>query len=296
MIDELDTALRARGVGWRARSRICAEFQDHLMSDPHAQLGSPEELAAEFAEVLGTSHVRTAVIGGWAALVCAALTYAAFVIGMIPHSPGKLQQGVLASKPFLVLGKSGLAGMAASVLLVLLPQIAFASGLLSILHAIRSRTRSTISGRDQVIIRRRMAIALAAAAGSIGSCIAAGILVAGRPFGLSAVLPAVTILMILGASLLLFRAARYRYPGETLHSTLVDDVCWIVPTRLRPNGTTLSGLVAVWAGVIVSLGGAVAGDPYDGALRSVVEAACCYSGYMLLGRYLGIRSSTEEVS
>ena len=49
----LDRELSAAGVRGRQHERILAEYGDHLACDPNAQLGSPVELARQFADAGG---------------------------------------------------------------------------------------------------------------------------------------------------------------------------------------------------------------------------------------------------
>jgi hypothetical protein len=68
------------------------------------------------------------------------------------------------------------------------------------------------------------------------------------------------------------------------------------PTIPRREGVVLArraGVVlARRAGVLVLVvtgAGIVTHDPYDGAIRGMLEAAACLTGYGLLGGYLGLR-------
>lgn len=76
-----------------------------------------------------------------------------------------------------------------------------------------------------------------------------------------------------------------------MRGTLAADVCWFLPKRCHPKDAQLARGVAITAGVLVAVSSAVAGDPYDGAFRGILEALCCYGGYCALGRYLGIRDA-----
>jgi hypothetical protein len=44
--------------------------------------------------------------------------------------------------------------------------------------------------------------------------------------------------------------------------------------------------------VILGLQGVIANDPYDGVARGLLDAAACMTGFIVLGRYLGLRTAS----
>lgn len=58
-LDALARELKAARVPARRRTRILVEVADHLREDPRAQMGAPDELAAEFARLVEASLVRS---------------------------------------------------------------------------------------------------------------------------------------------------------------------------------------------------------------------------------------------
>jgi hypothetical protein len=44
--------------------------------------------------------------------------------------------------------------------------------------------------------------------------------------------------------------------------------------------------------VVLSLQGVVVDDPYDGIARGLLDAAACMTGFIVLGRYLGLRTAS----
>jgi hypothetical protein len=63
-----------------------------------------------------------------------------------------------------------------------------------------------------------------------------------------------------------------------------------VPESLRPTPWRFALLVAFALAAAITAAGLAAGDPYDGALRGLAEAAACLAGFGLLGPYLGLWS------
>ncbi|MBV8989799.1 MAG: hypothetical protein JO372_14685 [Solirubrobacterales bacterium] len=70
-----------------------------------------------------------------------------------------------------------------------------------------------------------------------------------------------------------------------------DDLGRLAPSLLCGRPRALVLLVAVALAVVVTVAGIVGSDPYDGALRGIVDAIACLGCYGLLGRYIGLRRS-----
>jgi len=91
-------------------------------------------------------------------------------------------------------------------------------------------------------------------------------------------------------------SARPRAVSSGAAETVFDDLRLVARLPLgdrlpipREAGR-LALAVAGVAAAAVALAGVVAGDPIDGALRALVEAAAVLGCYRLLGRKLGLRS------
>jgi hypothetical protein len=146
VIDELARGLKAVGIRGRQRDRILTEFADHLACDPEADLGDPRELAAQFADELASDGARRAAYTTFCALAAVA-----FAVG--------IPQLTLPTAPDIFGGRSILLVAPATLALVLGAQVAFAAGCLAALRAWR------LDGpRDVPLVRRRIAVALAAGA------------------------------------------------------------------------------------------------------------------------------------
>ena len=62
------------------------------------------------------------------------------------------------------------------------------------------------------------------------------------------------------------------------------------PQPLRVAPWRFAFAVAFALGAVIAIAGAGADDPYDGALRGLVEAIAVLAGFGLLGPYLGLTS------
>jgi hypothetical protein len=120
-LEALRRELSAAGIRGSQRERILAEYEDHLACDPNALLGSPSELARQFADELGTSRARRAATSAFAALALAGgLTVGAFASANL---------GPLKSAEQHPLAR------AAAAVLVIAAQLAFATGVLAALRS-----------------------------------------------------------------------------------------------------------------------------------------------------------------
>jgi len=61
-VTRLGEELGRVGIRGRLRTRILAEYADHLACDPAAQLGEPGALARQFADELGSARARRAAV------------------------------------------------------------------------------------------------------------------------------------------------------------------------------------------------------------------------------------------
>ena len=146
MIEELGRELAAVGLRGRRRERILAEFADHLACDPEADLGDPRELAEQFAAELASDSARHTAFATFAALAGVA-----FAVGV--------PQVTLPTIPDITSGHSSWLVGPATLAMIVGAQIAFATGCLAALRALRF-----VGVGDVRVVRHRIAVALAAGA------------------------------------------------------------------------------------------------------------------------------------
>jgi hypothetical protein len=146
VIDELGRELTRVGIRGARRDRILAEFADHLVCDPAAQLGDPRQLAEQFADELATSAARRTAFWTFGALV---VTASALVVA----------QGSLPTIPDIAAGRSLVLAGFSTLGMVIGSQVAFVAGCLAALRALR------FGGVHEVgLVRRRISVALGAGA------------------------------------------------------------------------------------------------------------------------------------
>jgi hypothetical protein len=281
-LDGLRRELTAAGIRGRRRERILAEFADHLECDPGAQLGEPAELAGQFANELGTSLARKAAFITFAGLAVAAVL---FGVGFLAA-----QRPLFASRTS---GNPALLSVGAWMA-VLGGQLAFVAGALAALRAWRRRSEGVLSRQEAVIIVRRAQVGLGA-----GVITMVG-------FGLSAVamvhhtaswwttlavsLAGAGILALVATAPALLAAAQLRPVAAGSAGDLYEDFGPWVPRPLRGSPWRFAVSVAALVAVVIAVAGVVQTDPFDGALRGLLDGAACLAGFGLLGRYLGLRS------
>jgi hypothetical protein len=279
-IEQLSDELRAAGVTGRRRERILAEYADHLSCDPAAQLGSPSELARQFADELGTSRARRSAAAVFGALALAGLlSVAAFASANL---------GPLKSAE-----QHPLARLAASVL-VIAAQVAFATGVLAALRTFWRRGVHSLPRAEATVMLRRTCIALLAGLVSMVALAVMAVALrhtestAWRTYTLIAA--GAGILALLAASPTALAAVRLRptAPGEA--GDLFDDLGPLAPPVLRGRPWRFALVVAAALFVLVTLQGVVVSDPFDGLARGVVEACACLLGFAALGPYVGLWS------
>jgi hypothetical protein len=279
-LEALRRELSAAGIRGSHRERILAEYEDHLACDPNALLGSPSELARQFADELGTSRARRGAAAAFGALSLA----------------GGLAIGAFASAnlgPLKSAEQHPLARTAAAVL-VIAAQVAFATGVLAALRSFWRRRSPTVPRAEATIVLRRTVIALAA---GLVAMIALAVMAlalhhlegtAWRTYTLVAA--GVGALAIIAASPAALAAARMRPTTAGDRGDVFDDLGRFAPAQLRGRPWRFALLVAAALFVAVSLQGVVVSDPFDGIARGVMEAAACLLGFAALGPYVGLWS------
>ena len=281
--DALSRELGAVGIRGRLQSRIVAEFADHLESDPEAELGSPHELARQFADELGTSRARRAALATFAALAIAGVL---FGVAFATQQGKMLAQAVGAATPPL--------GDIAGAVAVIAPQVAFVAGVLAALRVLRRRREKVLPRAEAVIIVRRAAVALGAGLATMGALAALAIALRNQFPGWWVALTLAAAgaggVALLSALPGVIAADRVRPLGDGPAGDLYTDLGPLVPEPLRADPWWLALAIAGAVAVAIAVVGALQSDPYDGILRGILDAGACLAGFAVLGRYLGLRS------
>jgi hypothetical protein len=284
--EQLGRELSAVGISGRLRRRILDEFADHLACDPDAALGEPRQLAAQFADELGSARAMTAAIGSFAALVVAGLLFAAAVASSGAAVFGAAPRG------------APLIGRIATGVALLAPQLAFVAGILAALRWLRRRRSGVLPAAEAAVIVRRAAVGVAAGLASMVSLGTLAIVYQHRVSGawmtftlLGASIGVVTLVCVLP---LVWAAVRLRPVAGGSGGDLFDDLGGLVPRRLRGRPWRLAVIVAGAVAVAITLAGVPASDAFDGAARGIADALVCLAGFATLGRYLGLWSPTSR--
>lgn len=280
--DELRLELARAGIRGRLRRRIVAEIADHLSCDPNAELGSAGVLARRFADDLGTVRARRAAYACFGALaVAGALVLAVFA------ATARAQIALpKVHAPSQVLFDLGMA------LTALGGQVAFAAGVLAGLRALRRRHARVVVRDEALVIRRRTGVALLSGL----ACMAGLGLVAleashavdwWRTLGLASAGAGACAMV---AALVPLRSAFEVLPvAGGSRGDIFEDIGPLVPRPLRGNPWRLALVASLAIMVVLAAAGIVQDDPYDGALRGLLDGIACLAGFGLLGRYLGLR-------
>lgn len=268
------------GIRGRLRARIIAEIDDHLASDPGADLGAPDHLARQFADQLGTSLALRAALGAFAALAFAGAMFGAAFLARA----GLLRSATGTARPF---------GDLAGALIVVGAQVALVAGTLAGLRALRRRRAMAIGRGEATVILRRATVAVMAGlvtmAGLAWLALILGRTAPGWWVTLTLALSAAGAVALMATAPLVLAAARVRPATPGPGGDLADDLGVLMPGQLRDRPWSLALAVAGAVAVVIALAGVVASDPFDGALRGLADGAACLLGFAVLGRYLGLR-------
>ncbi len=301
-LDELSAQLGGLGVRGGRRRRILAETEDHLRSDPGAtqRFGDPAEIAQAFANDLGTAGALRAPLWAFAALAVSGIFYGAmylawsgFVVSngqtAVRSASGVVQTLASAKPPWL--------GLLATAVLVLAPQVAFVTGVLALMRALRLHGRSSVPAAEVQVLRRRTATAIASGLATVGALAlfaqqfsaqlpswSAGVL----GWGVVGAVASAMVLVACGAAGLRTATVRVAVPGSA--GDLFDDLGPVVPAPLRGRPWAIAVTASCGLGLLVWFAGIAASDPYDGALRGIAEGAASFIGFIVLGRFLALRS------
>jgi hypothetical protein len=281
-VEMLARELTAAGFRGRRRARILAEFADHLECDPDAQLGDPAELARHFADELGTALARRAAFTTFAGLAVAGVL---FGIGFLT-AQRPLFAAQSSRNPLLLNLGAGLAVLGA--------QVAFVAGGLAALRSFRRRGAGAVSRQEAVVIVRRAQVGLGAGIITmVGFGLTAGAMIdhtASWWPTLALSLAGAGSLALVAAAPALFAASQVRPVAAGSAGDIYADIGPIVPRSLRESPWRFAVGVAALVAVMVAAAGVAQADPFDGALRGLLDGAACLAGFGFLGRYLGLRS------
>ena len=264
-LDELESELRAVGLPPARRRRIVAELGDHLSEDPDAggRLGSPEALARQFVDELGTARVRRAAISAFLALVPLGALFALF------FAPAAV--------------RSTQASTSLTLCLVLGVQLAFVGGTLGLLRALRLRRAAVIPRAEAKVLLNRAALGIAG-----GALTVAALAAVSSPRWLGGALPWVTIgvgaACVLVAAVILVQAAQFVPRMDGAPRDLSFDL------GLGMDPWRLALVIAGGVALCIVLAGIAQADPIDGLVRAIGDGLLCLAGFALLGRPLGLRS------
>jgi hypothetical protein len=173
-------------------------------------------------------------------------------------------------------------------------QIAFAAGTLALLRAWRLRHERVISSSDAVVLARRSTVGLVCGAVTMATLPAIALAfphTAGHAWTISAwVVAAVAVIVMAGVVPTVLASTRLRPAGSGEPADLTADLGPWLPSRITPTRCALLLTAAIV--VVLSLQGVVVDDPYDGIARGLLDAAACMTGFIVLGRYLGLRTAS----
>ena len=288
VLDELAAALHGDGVRGTASRRVLAEARDHLeeatarVGEEEAirDFGSPRELAGLVAAEVATSRTRSAAYATFLVLAPLGLAYSALYLSFPNGSQLDQSGGSVPGLGFLTL-----AGI------VFLPQIAFVSGVLALLRAMRMRSRDTLSSVELRMQRARAAVASTA---GILTLVSLGLfaidqrrIIAGWWLVGVVVACAVLIPPLLAVGLATCRAARPFVSVDGRADDVFDD---LAPLFQMPVVRRYDFPSHPWRfAVIVGLVFAAAVGPFAGPAGSVGEFAVLLVCFRVLGRPLGLR-------
>jgi hypothetical protein len=266
---ELERDLAARGVRGRAAERVLAEARDHLLElEDLERFGPSDRIASEVAAQLATTRTIRSAYGAFIALAVTGFAYLAFL--------------ALAGQPDLFAASHEAVGVAVTLALVLFPQVAFVSGCLALLRALRRRGGGTASAEELEVVRARTAVALAA--GVLTAASMAVWTLEYRQSGWLLVLPALAAVALAVGVRSVAIAGQPRALSEGPAGDVFDDLGF----RVDPWRFAL--VFAALIGVLGFAGGWVAeGDPGSGIVRGAFETAAVLTCFALLGRRLALR-------
>ena len=268
-LQRLEAELAERGVRGRAANRVLTEARDHLLEleEKHVALeafGPTDRVAREIAAQLATTRTLRATYGAFVALAFSGLGYLGFV-AYTDHG----------GSPDIFSGRHEAIGVLAVLGLLVFPQVAFVSGSLALLRALRLRGQGSLPAEELAVLRARSFVALAAGGLTLAAMIAWVVEFHGAAplLGLCLAL-AVPLLVI--ATVLASSRRSHAVIGAGA-GDLFDDLGL---ERFRVHPWHFALLVAT----VAAIPAFVAGGP----ILAAVESLAVLSGFALLGRRLAL--------
>jgi HAAS len=296
-VDDLATQLAELGVKGERAERFVEEARDHLLEaardgeeEAIRRFGPSGDIARLIAAEVATAETRAATLATFGALALVGLGYVA-VLMLVPAAGGW---------PDIFGGRIDAIGPISGVALAVLPQIAFVSGCLALLRALRLREAPVVADPDLRLLRRRSIVATAAAAGALAAVAAYALNFGGSLaawWTWTAVATCTLLVLPLGAAAI--GIARSSVPAAASGGPagdVFDDLSPLFDLRpvraleLPQHSWRFAILCAAAAGLVGLVGGWYAeGDPGSGLVRGGFEALALLACFGLLGRQLGLR-------
>lgn len=284
-MDALEVELVAAGIPARRRARIVAELGDHLHENPGADLGAPRDLARQFADELGTRLARSTAYRAFVVLA-----FAAIVLVVMFFKGGWTWGGWVGYGNYPVSFYFPWWWVPMMFVWFICAQIALAAGGLALLRAWRLRRVAVMAAQDAAILNRRAAVGLVCGAitMTILPLTRVVVYVGDRWNTVAITVGPALILLLLAMVPDVLRATRLRPTREGTAGDLTADLG-------TDDSHAAPGRIAAMLSVVILLVmvaiGARSGDLYAGILRGLLDAAICVAGFVVLGRYLGLRRS-----
>lgn len=276
--------LGKRGVAAEQREAILLELEDHVACEPAgvSRLGDPREIAAEFADELGTRGALGAV--NW---VFAALALTAGVLAL-----SQLAIGSGGGYPGFDNGYSIGLSLPALLCMFVASQVALVAGSLAFWRALRRRREPVLPRAEIDLIRRRAWVGL-------GAGLACAIGVELYVIDFLGVMHTTWLLLVggsAGIAILALVAAgrRLRTTGKVIVGAsgpagdIFDDLPPLRSLRGRP--WRLGALVAGGVGLLMTIAEWHAESSLaEGLQRGLFEGFAAAIGFVALGRAIGAR-------
>jgi hypothetical protein len=298
-VREVAARLASLGVRGKALERVLAEVRDHLDesrragdSDPAASFGDPKEFARLVAFQVATANTRRAALGTFGVLALVGIAYTT-LFALVPAAGGWAD---------IFGGHVQALGPVLGIASVVFPQIAFVSGSLALLQALRIRRNDVVGREELALLRRRSNVALAAGAGALASIAGFAADFQGTMAGWwtwTTLATSVALLAPLAAASYVVSdsACPAAAPGGPI-GDVFDDLAIVFRSepvsrlRLPEHPWLFATICAAGVGGAAFVAGWYAeGDPGSGIVRGGFEAFAllvCFAG---LGRLLGLRRS-----
>lgn len=267
-LDQLDLELRRADIPSARRRRIVAELADHLTSEPGSEdrLGSPNALARQFADALGTAYARRAGYAVFLALAPLGVLFALLfgLTALYTTSVGAQVTGGL------VLGT----------------QLAFVGGTLALLRTWRTRRKPVLTSADAGVLVRRAVLGIAGGAIVIVTLAFAAFQGRGVQWAvpdLAYATVAVGAVTLSVAAALTVRAAAFHPSSEGTAGDLAYDL------GIDASPWAIALVIAFAVALCIGVAGVAQADPIDGLVRAVGDGLLCFAGFAVLGRPLGLR-------